>query len=644
MLCLIALVCDIFIVKSTAQERRRGNVNAKRGADSKRRSREAANKAIRLRKQALATLAASADEARTLDHWDERAHVLTVLAEALWLADKESARAAFREAWEAATAADKAAQESEGGAGLDAAVDGDTATEARDEVLTKAASRDRELAETFLGALLAAENKEATETRRPATPQRLDSRRTLSAGGQRRLALAYALLNRAEWARAAEIAAPLVLEGVSADLVTFLLRLREADARAADQLYLSLLERTRANVTNADENDALLLASYIFSPQFLVAVDAGGAAQFRVVTYNRAVTRSANDSPPVAARTRVVFFETAASILLRPPQAYGDAAQEANAVARSFFAVERLLPIFEREATQYAVALRSQRENLANRIDAHRRQQLSGQAARERVTSTNASDPLSSGASELARARTEDERDRLRLKLVKTAARRKLCGEAKRFAAEITDAGHRQAAGVFVLANQIATISDAFAENTEDDYERAAEFVKKSDAPSFIRAWGLAQAASMAKRRNRHARARELLGEASVYAAQSEVNTGQRTAAFAMLAKVASAIADERAWEWLTEAAQAANSAEDFDSERSSFSVLPTEAATMTNEDETAENDFRISSDDFRLDRAFTSMSKLDAERAFLAARRLESRTARLLVATAVARSVLEQR
>lgn len=649
LLCSLVAVwaCAIFIVKPTAQARRRGNANAKRGADSKRRSREEANKAARLREQALATLAASADEARTLDDRDERAHVLTIVADALWLADKERARAVFRDAWEAATAADKAAQEAEGAAELDAPAEGGTAAEARSEVLAKAASRDRELAETFLSALLAAEKEDnaATETRRPTTPQRFDSWRALSAGGRRRLALAYDLLNKLEGERAAEIAAPLIAEGVSADLVTFLLRLREADARAADKIYLSLLERTRANITRADENDALLLASYIFSPKFLVTVDASGAAQFRVVTYSRAMMQSANDSPSIAARTRIVFFETTATILLRPPQVSEDSAQETSAVARSFFAVERLLPYFEREAAQYAVALQSQRESLANRMDANRRQQLSGQAARERVTSANASDPLSSGANELARARTESERDRLRLKLVKTAARRKLWSDAKRFAAEIADAGRRRAANVFVLANQIATISDAFAENTTDDYERAAAFVKKSDVSPFLRAWGLAQAASMAKRRNRHTRARELLDEAGGYAAQAEVNAGQRAAAFAMLTKVASVIADERAWEWLAEAVQAANSAEDFDSEQTSFSILPTDAAmTTTGEDETTENDFRISSDEFRLGGAFTSMSKLDAGRAFLTARRLENRAARLLVATTVARSVLEQR
>ncbi len=643
LLCSLAVVwvCGSFVDKVTAQERRRGN--AKRGTDAKKRLREEANKAVRLREQALATLAASGDEARTLDALEERAHVLTVVADALWLADKERERASFREAWEAATAADKAAQEAEGGAELAAPSEGVT-SEARNEVLAKAASRDRELAETFLSALLAAEKEDnaATETRRPTTPQRLDSWRALSAGGGRRLALAYDLLNKVEGARAAEIAAPLILEGVNADLVTFLLRLREADARTADRLYLALLERTRANVTRADENDALLLASYIFSPQFLVIVDASGAAQFRVVTRNRATMGSANDSPPVATRTRNVFFETAASILLRPPQVSEDAASEASAIARSFFAVERLLPFFERESPQYAVALRSQRDSLANRMDANRRQQLSGQAARERVTSANASDPLSSGANELLRARTESERDRLRLKLVKTAARRKLWSDAKRFAAEIADAGHRRAANVFVLANQIATISDAFAENTTDDYERAAGFVKKSDAPPFLRAWGLAQAASMAKRRNRDARARELLGEAGAFAAQAEVSTGHRAAAFAMLTSVASTIADERALEWLAEAVRAANSAEDFDSEQDSFSVLSPDATT--GEAEMMEDDFRISSDEFRLDKAFTFLSKSDAEQAFTAARQIERSAARLLVLTAVARSVLEQR
>ncbi|MBA2341334.1 MAG: hypothetical protein H0V88_13145, partial [Pyrinomonadaceae bacterium] len=630
-----------------AQDRRRGSDRATRPADSKARSRERANKAARLREQALTTLAATADEARTLDDPEERARVLTHIADALWLADQTRARAIFRQAWEAATVADKAAEEAEGETNF-AASTNTIITEARDEVLAKAALRDKELAETFLRALLAARNEEdaRSPTETQTSPRQFDLWRTLSAGGQRRLALAYELLSKGKAKRAAEIAAPLTVEGASADLITFLLRLRGEDAAAADGLYLTLVERTRANFV--DENDALLLSSYIFSPQLLVTIDANGAVQFRVIPSGRNSAQDLKASTPVVGRARTAFYETAAAVLLRPAQVTEITAQATDATTtaastRSYFAIERLLPFFEREAPQYAQALRAQRESLANKIDAARRQQLAGQAARLGMTSANATDPLRSQTGELAAARTENERDRLRLKLVRTAVGRKLWDDARHFAAEITDAELRRATNVLIAANQIANISDAYAENTADDYERAAEFVNRADVPPFVRAWGLAQAAVMAKKRNHTARARELLGEASTYAAQAETRTGQRAAAFAMLTKTASTINDERAWEWLSETMQATNSAADFDFEETSFSLLHENAATM-GEDETTENDFRIASDEFRLDAAFVVMSKLDAARAFATARALERKESRLLAMAAIARSVLEQR
>ena len=80
--------------------------------------------------------------------------VQMLAADALWTHDSGQARTIFRRAWEAATASDKADREET--ARETGALPGATPkiTEARDEVLAKAARRDARLAEIFLRDLL----------------------------------------------------------------------------------------------------------------------------------------------------------------------------------------------------------------------------------------------------------------------------------------------------------------------------------------------------------------------------------------------------------------------------------------------------------------------------------------------------------
>src|SRR2546423_15692894 len=84
-----------------------------------------------------------AERARSFDDLYQRAHVQALAADALWPFDRERARAIFLRAWEAAKASDQAEQEEEeretasSSSSTKARV-----TEARDEVLSKAAARD----------------------------------------------------------------------------------------------------------------------------------------------------------------------------------------------------------------------------------------------------------------------------------------------------------------------------------------------------------------------------------------------------------------------------------------------------------------------------------------------------------------------
>src|SRR5437868_3267848 len=195
------------------------------------------------RAQAIDLLIETADKARLFDDLSYRARIQMLAADALWPDDEQQARAIFHRAWEAATASDKAEREEEAterGA-LPSSIE--QVTDARDEVLKKVAARDAKLAETFLHDLLG-------ETEKTDASKNQPTRRTawhdLDANGAYRLDLAYQTLNDGQTRNAVVLAAPLINEGVSVEMIEFILSLRERSANDADTLYAQLLERAAA--------------------------------------------------------------------------------------------------------------------------------------------------------------------------------------------------------------------------------------------------------------------------------------------------------------------------------------------------------------------------------------------------------------
>ncbi|HEX8424318.1 MAG TPA: hypothetical protein VF634_12950, partial [Pyrinomonadaceae bacterium] len=179
------------------------------------------------RAQAIDLLNETAQQARLLDDLFYRARVQMLAADALWQFDEQRARAIFRRAWDAATAADKAEREAdEAEFGLSSNPSDAFTSDARDEVLIKVAARDPQLANLFLREYLRDRDGDDAADEARNRPKRRTPWRELSASGARRLALAFDLLSRNEPERAAQVAAPLVAEGVSGDLMAFLLHLR----------------------------------------------------------------------------------------------------------------------------------------------------------------------------------------------------------------------------------------------------------------------------------------------------------------------------------------------------------------------------------------------------------------------------------
>ncbi len=587
------------------------------------------------RTKAVDLIVETADAARTIKDLFYRARVQTLAADALWPHDEARARLIFRNAWEAATAYDKAEQEAEEReSGVPSTL---PMTEARDAVLAKAAARDSKLAEIFLRDLLPEKNDEKKADENQSQAQRHTPWREVSEAGTRRLALAYQLLNQNEPARAAEIASPVISEGESGALMAFITRLRESDNHIGETFYLRLLDRIKMD-READTNTALLLSSQIVSPWLLVVVDDRGSLQFRSLdsTLPRATLASLQ---PLSQPVRTAFYNIAANILLRPlvPRAGANATPESSAL---YLAIGRLLPYFEREATQFVSGLRMRSSTLANDIEAGRRENLNAQFELTSLTPERPGDPLRSQLDQLGRARDAQDRDRIALGIVKKAAGRRLWDRAKRAASEIEDINARHAALSYIAVCQIADLLRAYAEDKEDDFESMAKFARHADVPPLASAWGLAQAAIIAARKGDKLHTAALLDEAQTYAARTPAGTWPRVAAYIVIARMAARCSDlKRVWELASEIARAANALEDFSGDEASIDIAADESKAQT--DVEVFEPLSVEDDVFRLDGFFATIAQLDYEKALTAARSLGKETPRAFAMLSIAKVML---
>jgi hypothetical protein len=588
------------------------------------------------RAQAITLLVETADRARLFDDLFYRARIQTLAADALWSHDERQARAIFRRAWEAATASDKAEMEetARGNGALPAT--NENVTEARDEVLGKAAMRDARLAEIFLHDLLGEKDGASVDRNEAA---RRTAWGALSAYGERRLTLAYEMLEAGEARRAVEIAAPAINEGVNSELIAFILRLRERSVSDADALYLRLIEHA-ASDPQTDANALLLLSSPIISPGLLVVVDDFGALQFSVLA---PASASVVTQQPVAERVQIVFYNLAASILLRPSTLRDGVVTMQQLMAR-FYATGRLLPFFENTPASYAAsapALRALHSELFNEIEASRREQVSSQFGVNSLTRAGYVDPLRSQADQLSRTTDTAERARIALAMVRAAVHNKYWDRARRAAAEIEDVERRRAALAFIQVQQIKDINSAYADEKEDDFESVVKFVREADVPPFARAWGLAQAAVIAARK-RNAQTSQtvagLINEAESYAARVPQGTPERVAAYAVVTNAAARVDAARSWSLLRELVKAANSVEDFTGDEVSFDLTTDESSS----NETAER-FSVEAEVFRLDGIFATMSRLDFDKALMESRALDGDVPQAFATIAIARKILEK-
>jgi hypothetical protein len=378
----------------------------------------------------------------------------------------------------------------------------------------------------------------------------------------------------------------------------------------------------------------LLLSTYALTPALFTTVNRDGSVNLSTLTRPWEDDDEAAATPaPVAVRRD--FLNAAATVLLRASMQRPAGTHAAGrSAAALFFATARLLPFFEREAPQLTPQLHALRQSAAAELGAASSDSLSQTAERTSLTPSNHVDPLADDLEYARRGPLATARDAARQRALRQAVKLKLWNRAREAIAGMEDAELRADSLNVLAVCQVAAVGEAF-EGDEDGDERAAQFVEQASVPPLTRALGYAQAALLASKLKRQARAAELLDRAREYAEQTDGGREARFVALLVVATAAEQADPARAWAWLPALVRAANEVNDAPADElgGGFRVPGLEGAENVGVAEQLA--------DFRLDELFAALARRDIARALREARALTDAATRSLVTVHAARARL---
>lgn len=549
-----------------------------------------------------------------------RARTQARIADVLWAADPDRARALFRKAWESAEIVDQegarklqeeiAAQAAKNGGNV--SVSGPP--NIRAEVLRLAARRDRALGEEFLAKLKIEKQQEATEA---ADKTRSDPFNAPEAASQR-LNLARQLLST-DVERAIQFADP-VLVTLTRDAVDFLSYLREKDAPAADRRYAMLLARAAGDV-QSDANTVSILSSYIFTPHLFVTFSGGG---------HSASQSSGNTTPQdVPAELRATFLRAAGDILLRPLAPPGQD-QTSAGIQGKYLMLKRLGPLFDQYAPrELAEAIRAQTDALAQAAPEDARRRDDDDTVREGIRPPQSSEDREKALLDrLDRAKTSEQRDGLYIQLARLYVEN---GDVKArdFVAKIEDTDLRNKARGFIDA---ALVMRAVGKK---DPDMILELVRTGELTHSQKSWGLIQAAKLLVKTDRD-KSLAIIEDATAEARRIEELDPDRPRALLSVANALLPLDRSKAWDMTYEAIKAANSAEGYTGEDGVIRL-----ALQTRQMSTIRSS---SVADFDVAGIFADLANEDYNRTVELARGFQREAPRASATIAIARSVLEEK
>ncbi|HVS82284.1 MAG TPA: hypothetical protein VHE60_11185 [Pyrinomonadaceae bacterium] len=590
-------------------------------ADSKAaRDAEAARILAERRAQARSLLISLAADVRNFSDQTLRARTQARIADALWDADTERARALFRSAWDAAEIADREGQDrlqeeirqakAKTGGGYAVTSPPDV----RREVLRLAAKRDRTLGEEFLGKFKTQKEQESTDAKNNR-PNLFGTDEAV----RQRLGLARQLLDAGDTERALQFADP-VLGGINMSAIDFLSYLREKSPALADQRYAAMLVNAAVSL-QSDANTVSLLSSYLFTPHLYITFEGPGGA-------NTSQTNRPTEPPNVAPELRASFFRTAASILLRPLAPPGQD-QTTSGPDGEYLVIKRLMPLFEQFATpEITTALRDQLEVLGSIVRDGTRQRDDEWVRKGISPDKPAADQEQALLDQVDHAKTSAERDRLNLQLAMLLSGKEDM-RARDYVAKIDDSEMRNNARAFIDASMAIRAID------KKDPERALEIVRTGELTHLQKSWLLAQTAKLLVKSDRE-KALGLIEDAAAEARRIDGSDPDRPRAFFGVINALLVANRAGAWDSMTDAVKAANSAENFTGEDGELTLrFATKGMSSVHQSSVA---------DFDVTGIFEALAKEDYEKAVDLARGFQRDAPRASAVIAIARSVLEEK
>ena len=565
------------------------------------------------RAAARSLLIALSTDARAFNDQTLRARSLARIADALWTVDAEQGRLMFRKAWEAAEGADlesdrKLQQEIERQKSNTGGSFGVTLPPGlRREVLKLAARHDRALGEEFLEKLKAQKLESTTTNLRPG--------RSSEALNQR-LSVARELLQAGELERAVQFAEP-ALTVVAIESINFLSFLREKDPASADQRYAALLV-SAARDPQSDANTVSMLSSYIFTPYLSMIFTKEGV--------NSSQSSDKITPADVSPELRNAFFQSAASILLRPLPLPGQD-QTSAGLQGKYMVMKRLLPLFEQSApAETTESLRAHLNALSATLPEDTRRNNEESLAEGLRPEKPAADREQSLLDRVERAKTAADRDAAYVALAFLLAGR---GDmrARDYVSKIDDSEVR---------NQLQAYIDpslAMYAVKKKLTDQALELVQKGALNHLQKVWVLTQTAKNLAPTDKE-KAIELVEVAGNEARRIDVSDLARPQALIAVANALQVVDAPRVWDATFDAVKAANSSEGFTGEDGEI--------VLKFHDKRTGSIYSNDVPEFDLDGIFRELAEQDYERAVELARGFQAEGPRAVATIAIARGVLE--
>ena len=549
--------------------------------------------------ETIARLSALATDAQTFDP-ALRSHIQTQVANLVWNFDRSFARDLFLKAWEAAESADREAAEKQ------QSNESSNPREARREVISAVWLRDHNLGEQLLAKLIKHEKEDNESANSSSTAQV----RKVSVDELERLNVATQLLEDGDPAEAAKFAGDVLNRAVIPSL-RFLSKLREKNATAADELYVSLLSRVVSDPA-ADANTVSLLSSYVFNPYVYVTIGSNG---FPRIVQTTGETGSAVVSP----RIRSMFLDSAAQVLLRP-------SSNPAAPRMTYMVAIRLLPLFEQFAPSLATQIKSMISELSVGVPSGVKNPEMVSKLRSGINNPDSNENIRDILNRAKQQTNATLRNQLYIRAAILAA-----GQGDRIATRILqdidsdDLRDRVRSYVYMLLAKHAI--------TKKDLETALEFARSESLSPIERVWIYTEAVDLIKTKKSRGSVTDLLVQAVTLARKMDAADPNRARALTGVAVQFMRYKRALAEQYAIEAVTAANKTETLDSDDSVLEIRL----------ETPVGDWSsfYPAPNFCLKSLFRDLAKDDFFQAINISENLKSKEARSAATIAIAETVL---